>query len=143
VLLYGGAMKVILLSCVSKKLSHKAKARDLYVSPLFKFGLKYAESLHPDKIFILSAEYGLVDLEKEIDPYNRTLNTMHATDILAWADRVLLQLKSSADLKNDEFIFLAGERYRKNLVPHIVNYTIPMKGLGIGRQLKYLKEATK
>ena len=135
-------MKVVLLSCVSKKLPHKAKARDLYVSPLFRLGLKYAESLHPDRIFILSAEYGLIDLEKEIEPYNRTLNRMSSTDVLAWAGRVLLQLKSSADLKNDEFIFLAGERYRKNLIPHITNYSIPLKGLGIGRQLKYLKGAT-
>jgi len=135
-------MKVVLLSCVSKKLPHKAKARDLYVSPLFRLGLKYAESLHPDRIFILSAEYGLIDLEKEIEPYNRTLNRMSSTDVLAWAGRVLLQLKSSADLKNDEFIFLAGERYRKHLVPYMAKYSIPMKGLGIGKQLKYLKEAT-
>jgi hypothetical protein len=135
-------MKVVLLSCVSKKLPHKAKARDLYISPLFRLGLKYAESLHPDKIFILSAEYGLVDLDKKIEPYNRTLNTMSAADALAWADRVLLQLKGSIDLENDEFIFLAGERYRRHLIPHIAKYSVPMKGLGIGKQLKYLKGAT-
>ena len=135
-------MKVVLLSCVSKKLPCKAKARDLYISPLFRLGLRYAESLHPDRIFILSAEHGLVDLNKEIEPYNRTLNTMSATNILAWADGVLLQLRNSTDLKNDEFIFLAGERYRKHLVPYMAKYSIPMKGLGIGKQLKYLKEAT-
>ena len=135
-------MKVVLLSCVSMKLPHKAKARDLYVSPLFRLGLKYAESLRPDRIFILSAEYGLVDLEKEIEPYNKTLNTMPATEVLSWAGRVLLQLKNSTDLENDEFVFLAGERYRKHLVPHIARYSVPMKGLGIGKQLKYLKEAT-
>ena len=135
-------MKVVLLSCVSMKLPHKAKARDLYVSPLFRLGLKYAESLHPDKIFILSAEYGLVDLEREIEPYDRTLNTMSANDVLSWAGGVLLQLRGSVDLKNDEFVFLAGERYRKHLAPHMTNCHVPMKGLGIGRQLKYLKEAT-
>jgi len=139
----GVTMKVVLLSCVSKKLSHKAKARDLYISPLFRLGLKYAESLHPDKIFILSAEYGLIDLETEIAPYNRTLNTMSVAESLVWADKVLLQLNNSVDLKNDEFVFLAGERYRKHLVPHMTNYNVPMKGLGIGKQLKYLKEATK
>jgi len=135
-------MKVVLLSCVSKKLPHKAKARDLYISPLFRLGLKYAESLHPDRIFILSAEYGLVSLDKEIEPYNRTLNTMPDAEVLAWAGKVLLQLRNSTDLNNDEFVFLAGEKYRRHLLPHIARYSIPLKGLGIGRQLKYLKGAT-
>ncbi len=135
-------MKIVLISCVSKKLPHKAKAKDLYVSPLFRLGLKYAESLHPDRIFILSAEHGLIGLDTEIEPYNKTLNEMSASDALEWAGRVLLQLKSSTDLNNDEFVFLAGERYRKNLISHITNAVIPMKGLGIGRQLKWLKGAT-
>ena len=64
---------IILISCVSKKLNKKARAKDLYISPLFKFNLRYAKSLKPNKIFILSAKYGLVPLEKEIDPYNQTL----------------------------------------------------------------------
>ena len=51
-------MKIVLISCASKKLNHKAKAGDLYISQLFKSGLRYAKSLNPDKIFILSAKYG-------------------------------------------------------------------------------------
>ena len=135
-------MKVVLISCVSKKLPHKAKARDLYVSTLFKLGLKYAESQHPDKIFILSAEHGLVDLEKEIEPYNKTLNTMSAKEVSIWAEQVLKQLQVVADLKSDKFIFLAGERYRKHLLLYLSNYSIPLKGLGIGRQLQWLKRET-
>ncbi|KYK26012.1 hypothetical protein AYK26_01030 [Euryarchaeota archaeon SM23-78] len=132
--------RIILVSCVSKKLSHKAKARDLYISPLFKYNLKYAESLNPDKIFILSAKHGLSDLEKDVEPYNKTLNTMSSVDIKEWANNVVNQLSQEADLKKDEIIFLAGEKYRKYLIPHITNYKIPLKGLGIGKQLKYLKE---
>jgi len=47
--------KIVLISCVSKKLHHKSKAQDLYVSSLFLKNLQYAKSLNPDKIFILSA----------------------------------------------------------------------------------------
>ena len=36
--------KIVLISCVSKKLDHSAKARDMYISPLFKLSLKYAIS---------------------------------------------------------------------------------------------------
>jgi hypothetical protein len=62
VLAAGRLMKrVVLISCVSKKLPHAALAKDLYVSALFQFCLGYARTLEPDNIFILSAKYGLVD----------------------------------------------------------------------------------
>ena len=131
--------KIILMSCVSKKLNYKAKAQDLYTSPLFKFNLKYARSLSPDKIFILSAKYGLLDLEQEIEPYNETLNQKSDNEIKLWANKVIEQLSKLANLNEDEFIFLAGERYRKYLIPKIKNYKVPMQGLGIGKQLKFLK----
>ena len=59
--------KVVLISCVSKKLLHKSMAQDLYVSPLFQKNLQYAKSLNSDKIFILSAKYGLLKLNEEIE----------------------------------------------------------------------------
>jgi len=135
--------KIVLISCVSKKLNKKSKAKELYQSTLFHYNLNYAKSLNPDKIFILSAKYGLLDLEQEIEPYDKTLNNMSSKETKEWADKVLVQLKKSADLNKEEFIFLAGNNYRKFLTPYIRNYKIPMKGLGIGKQLKFLKEHVK
>src|SRR3989338_1480293 len=109
--------RIVLISCVSTKLEKPAKARDLYISPLFKLNLAYAESLKPGAIYILSAKYGLVPLSKTLVPYNETLNTKRLPAIRTWADRVLRQLKAKTDLKSDEFIFLAGERYRRFLLP--------------------------
>jgi cytoplasmic iron level regulating protein YaaA (DUF328/UPF0246 family) len=117
--------KIVLISCVSKKLSCKAKAEDLYTSPLFKYSLEYAKSLRPDSIFILSAEYGLLPLDKEIEPYNKSLNKMPEKEIKKWADNVTRQLEEQVDLQNDEIIFLAGKKYRNYLIPHIKNYKIP------------------
>ena len=108
--------KIILISCVSKKLPYKAKAKNLYVSPLFKYNLRHAHSLNSDKIFILSAKYGLVDLEEEIEPYNKTLNKMGKQEIKEWSEKVINQLKEQTDLQEDEFIFLAGDMYRKFLI---------------------------
>ena len=130
---------IILISCVSKILNKKAKAKDLYVSPLFKFNLRYAQSLKPKNIFILSAKYGLVGLEQMIVPYEKTLNRMKANEIKKWAENIIKQLKKVSNLEKDTFIFLAGEKYREYLIPHIKNYKIPLKGLGIGKQLKWLK----
>lgn len=132
--------KIVLISCVSKKLNTRSKAQDLYISPLFKKNLQYAKSLNPDKIFILSAKYGLLRLNEEIRPYDKTLNKMCSNEIKEWANLVLNQLRKLTDLENDEFIFLAGDRYRKYLIPYLQNYKIPLKGLGIGKQLKFLKE---
>jgi len=135
--------KIVLISCVSKKLNTKERARDIYISPLFKYALKYSQSLNPEKIFILSAKYGLLNLNDEIEPYEKTLNSMKMQEMKEWAERVLNKLKQVSDLEKDEFIFLAGEKYRKFLISNIKNSSVPLKGLGIGKQLKFLKENTK
>lgn len=132
--------KIILISCSSKKLQEKSKSKELYSSDLFKKNLEYAISINPDKIYILSAKYGLLDLEEEIGPYNKTLNKMPEKERKEWADKVLRNLKKEFDLEKDMFVFLAGEKYREFLVPEIENYEIPLKGLGIGKQLKFLKD---
>jgi len=135
--------KIVLISCVSKKLHHKSKAQDLYVSPLFQKNLQYAKFLKPDKIFILSAKYGLLRFDEEIEPYDKTLNKMRSNEIKEWANSVLNQLQKVSDLNKDEFVFLAGNNYRKFLLPYIKNYKIPMHGLSIGKQLQWLTERVK
>lgn len=131
--------KVVLISCVSKKLDKKSKAKELYVSPLFKYNLKYAYYLNPDKVFILSAKYGLLNLEEEVEPYNLTLNNMSSNEIKDWGKNVIVKLGNEIDLEKDKVIFLAGERYRRYLTPYIKDFEVPMKNLGIGKQLKFLK----
>lgn len=132
-------VKTVLISCVSKKLDHSAKARDMYISPLFKLSLKYAQKLNPDKIFILSAKYHLLPLDKEIEPYNVTLNNMSVNEIKSWAEEVVRELGENADLENDNFIILAGENYAKFIRDKLKHVEEPLKGLSIGNRLKFLK----
>ena len=134
--------RIVLISCVSKKLSHLAKVRDLYTSPLFRLNLRYAESLKPDGIYVLSAKHGLLDLEQEVEPYEQTLNAMKSQEIRLWAAKVLRQLSEVSSPEVNEFVFLAGDRYRKYLLPHIKHARIPLQGLRIGEQLSKLKELT-
>ena len=129
---------IILISCVSKKLDRKSTAENIYTSSLFKKNLTYAKSLKPNQIYILSAKHGLLKLTDEIEPYNKTLNKMRTYEIKEWSKEVVRQVKSVADLKNDEFTFLAGEKYRKYLIPELSQVKIPMKGLKIGEQLQWL-----
>ena len=132
--------RIILISCVSMKLDRKAKAKDLYISPLFKMNLAYAELLKPKKIYILSAKYGLVDLEDELEPYEQTLNTMKMGQVKDWAIDVIEQMQGKINFQNDEIVFLAGERYRKFLMPLCRHAKVPLEGLGIGKQLGWLKK---
>ena len=112
----------ILISCVSKKVDFETSAEDLYISPLFKYNLAYAKGLNPEKIFILSAKYGLLELDSQIKPYNQTLNQMDINQRKIWAKNVLEKLENKINLKEDKIIFLAGKRYREFLVPHITNF---------------------
>ena len=130
--------KIVLISCASQKLNERARAEYFYISQLFRLSLCYAKSLKPDNIYILSAEYELVRLDQEIDPYNRTLNDMGIDKRKEWADNVLTKISRVASLGSDEFILLAGMRYREFLAPCIQNKIIPLEGLTIGRQLQKL-----
>ena len=134
--------KVVLISCVSQKRARKCRVRDLYVSTLFKLNLKYAEKLKPDDIYVLSAKHSLLSLNEEITPYNQTLNEMSTAEVKSWSAKVLRQIKHVSDIENTTYIFLAGDRYRKYLLPSLKDYTIPLQGLRIGEQLSKLKKLT-
>lgn len=133
---------IYLISCVSKKLPFRAKAEQLYTSSFFKYNLKYAKMMNADEIYVLSAKYGLVPMDKEINPYELTLNTMKQHEIEKWSNGVLSQLKKVTDINNTHFVFLAGSNYREFLIPAMNSYEVPFEGLGIGEQLGALKKAT-
>lgn len=130
--------KIVLISCSSEKRCCRSKAQDLYKGALFRKSLQYARSLGPDEIYILSAKHGLFRLDDEIEPYDKTLNKMSSDEIRQWADSVLKKLKELTDVESDEFVILAGDKYRKELLPHLHHSSIPMKSLGIGKQLQWL-----
>jgi cytoplasmic iron level regulating protein YaaA (DUF328/UPF0246 family) len=132
--------KVVLISCVSQKLDRKSKAKDLYISSLFKKNMAYAKTLKPDAIYILSAKYGLLNVDDEIEPYDVTLNTMKVAERKLWAENVLSQLEKVESTEDTKFIFLAGNNYRKYLMLQLHHTEVPMEGLPIGKQLQFLTE---
>jgi hypothetical protein len=135
--------RYVLIACCSKKADKKSYAADLYISDLFAKSMAYAKNMKPDKIFILSAKYGLLELDDEIFPYDETLKEKSENEKRVWAKDVLIKLSEITDPEKDEFIFLAGNDYRKHLLPKIKNHKIPLLGLPIGKQLQWLKENTK
>lgn len=140
-------MNIALVSCVSKKLEitkgELIQAKDLYISSLFKMAYAYAENLNVDKIYILSAKYGLLEVENKIGWYNETLLDKSAKECKEWANNVLDELKAKGhDLSKDTFHLLAGKKYYHYLLGEgkIEKYDLPYKNLkGIGSILSFLK----
>lgn len=130
-----------LLSCVSRKRGRPAPAKDLYTSDWFRKARAYVER-NNGRWKILSAEYGLVDPEAVIAPYERTLNNMRIADRRLWAAQVMSELQPLL-AGVDRVVILAGERYREFLVEEIRSLVpeveIPLRGLRIGKQLAWFK----
>jgi hypothetical protein len=136
-------MKIVLISCVKGKRKVRSKAKDLYKGPLFKNSLCVAYKLQPDKIYILSAKHHLLDLEKEIDPYNLTLKDFSNNEKETWGKEVIKQLEEVADLKNDEFIILAGRDYINPIADKILNLYNFLGDRNYGKRTSYLKSICK
>ena len=119
-------------------------AKDLYISDWFVKARAYVEQVG-DEWFILSAEYGLVSPETVIALYERTLNTMRIAERRAWGSKVLRQLQPELT-GVDRVVILAGARYREFLVDAIrgkdLTVEIPLEGMRIGEQLRWLKRNT-
>ena len=138
-------MKIAFISCVSSKQKTICKAKDMYISTLFKNAWKYANDvIKADKIYILSAEHHLLDPNKEIKPYNNTLNNKPVLERKKWAEIVRKQIiNENIDLNNDQIYVLAGKKYHeyvfdKSNTSNNIHY--PYFGCkGIGYILNFLK----
>ncbi len=129
-------MTVCLIACCGPKLDRPAAVRELYTSPLFRKSVAFAER-NGWRWAVLSAKHGLVQPDDVLEPYDVTLSRMNSWERFEWADRTHRQMSTTFPLCA-EFVVLAGKLYRAAVVglPH----TIPMAGLGIGRQLQWLTE---
>ena len=131
---------LVLVSCVSQKLSGPAPARLLYRSEWFTKVRTLVETQKADWL-ILSALYGIVAPDTCIAPYEKTLNTAGVAERRAWAENVRRYLAPHLIGRRRVVIF-AGHRYREFLVPALMSdgYEVdaPMANLRIGEQLAWL-----
>ena len=115
-----------------------------FPSDLFSKAYAYAEQKY-DFVAILSAKYGLLFPNDEIEPYDLTLNNMGVLERREWAKKTFTQMKNKLQLKDfDKIFFHAGKKYREHLIPKLENLgvkcEIPLKGLRFGEQLAWYKE---
>jgi hypothetical protein len=130
-----------LVACGKNKSDIMCKGKDLYLGDLFKKSRKYVEREH-DEWRRLSALHHIIHPENEVEPYDYTLNSASKEVKKVWSEEVFKQI--SSEFNTDIVIYLyAGSNYREFLQP-LLEYCgfkvlVPMKGLGIGQQLGWLK----
>lgn len=128
---------IVFLSCVKTKRDEPCAAADMYTSDLFKKSLAYAKSLRPERIYILSAKYGLLELDDLIEPYNQTLIGAPEAYIKKWALKVFRQMREKGIDFGEQAVFLCGYNYRKYLINKFSDASAPLKHLAIGQQLAF------
>lgn len=156
--------RIIIVGCVAQKCDRPMPARDLYCSPLWKKRRAYAEA-SGHTWGIMSARWGIVEPERELDPYDYTIadvTRQPASDHPHWFELKLLVGLARLDrdallvmgprfktFRPDGFVveLHAGAPYVKKLREalswkghHQVEVETPLEGLQIGEQLRWYAE---
>lgn len=132
---------VVLVSCVKQKRTSPAPAQDLYTSALFKGMRTYAQQVG-SAWYILSARHGVLEPDAVVAPYEQTLPEMSAYQRESWGQRVRQQLEQLLP-RSVPVVILAGTNYRRHVEEALRarghHVEVPMEGLRLGEQLKWLK----
>ncbi|GBE22393.1 endonuclease III [bacterium BMS3Bbin01] len=138
--------RLVLVGCVAQKQARPAPAKDLYTSTLWNKRRRYAESTG-QRWGILSAEYGLVDADTIIEPYDRYMGSQPKDYRVQWsratADQVIRRCR---ELGFRTVEVHAGAAYLENgLIEQLNRADIrvfwPLKGMRIGEQLSWYGRA--
>lgn len=141
----GRPVRVALVGCAKNKRSLSAPARDLYLGPLFRAAIAYAE-LAAEEAYVASAFHGLVALDQVIGPYDRSIDDLKKKERLPWGDRVIGSLAARFPGLRPELLILAGAGYHVPL--HVAAISrgwttvSPLAGLPVGKRLRWLRDET-
>lgn len=103
----GVAPELIVIPCGARKLDHRARAADMYIGAYHRACRRAAEALRPDRLVILSARYGLLDLKDEIEPYH----TPHGAADAVTARLLRDQAAERGMVALDPVVVLGGARH--------------------------------
>ncbi|WP_433332502.1 DUF6884 domain-containing protein [Spirillospora sp. CA-294931] len=98
---------VVVVGCGGAKLDRPAPAGQMYVGTFHRLCRQAAERLRPDRLFILSAKYGLVRPDHYIRPYDIRIGDPDQVQ----PERLERQAKKEGCWYADLVIVLAGHAY--------------------------------
>jgi len=136
------ACDLVLIGCVKSKLPGRHKAKELFTSPLFLGRRRRAEAVGVPW-FVLSAKYGLLSPESEVDCYDVSLNTAGRAERRQWSANVLEQLKKAVGSLSGKVVEVhAGAAYRsyglvEGLETQGATVIVPLEHARRGEQLAW------
>ncbi|MFF4902535.1 DUF6884 domain-containing protein [Streptomyces sp. NPDC001068] len=128
---------LVIIPCGSSKLDHAAPAGELYVGSYHRSCRAAADALTADggTVLILSALYGLVPLEQEIEPYDLRMGQLGSVAV----EKLREQAQELGVDGAQEVVILAGETYTDAALLVWPEASTPLAGLGgMGYHLQYL-----
>ena len=142
--------RIVLIGCGKEKAAEPCAAAELYTGPLFRDRLAYARAAGAPT-WIVSALYGLVDLQQLVRPYDRNITDMSPVDRAAWCLAVtaglLDQLEDNAELREVGVELHMGAEYAEQLRDVLIaaglSVSWPVRGLGIGDQRAWYARHTR
>ena len=128
-------------------------AHQLYQGQLFQAQLAYARNclqIPDERIFVLSAKYGLVAIREAIEPYEYTLSEKPAKERVWWGGSVVKNLKDYYQLRpyDCHVVMMAGKVYQQPMVFYLNHfgyqwYVSHPDGLGYAQQVAWYREEMK
>ncbi len=107
----------------------------MYTGPYHKMCAAYARTLvNPSAVYILSAKYGLLTLDQEIEPYDLRMGDRGCVTV----PTVLLQA-ATLNLLDKPVIGLGGKEYVRVMRAVWPGVELPVPSLLLGKQLAWMK----
>ena len=134
--------RVGLVGCVKSKRSVPTPAADLYNSALFRGRRAFVER-SCQTWYVLSAEHGLVEPDRVLAPYDKTLSGASRDEKRQWSDWVLIQIDDLGfGVASTTFEIHAGAEYRdfglvNGLERRGATVEVPTAHLSQGQQLAF------
>lgn len=130
---------IIIITCGQEKALTKSRAEKMYVSGYFKQCLAWAKAkTSPEKIFIISAKYGLLRLDEVIAPYDLRMGQPGSISPSA-----ISRQAEDLGIVDAEIISTAGADYQKVLNRVFKKISYPFEGMTIGYRGQAMKKDRK
>ncbi|WP_409351374.1 DUF6884 domain-containing protein, partial [Streptomyces scabiei] len=130
--------RVIVIPCGASKLTHAAAASDLYIGSFHRACARAVDALATPgtTVLVLSALYGLVTLDRVLDPYDLRMGQPGSVT----GDQLRAQARELGVDRTAEVIVLAGAAYTAAARQVWPTAAAPLEGAGgMGYQLQRLK----
>lgn len=131
---------IVVIPCGGKKRLVSCVAGRMYIGPYHRACLTYALTLvPPERVYILSAKYGLLALDERIAPYNLKMGQRGCVTARTVADQA-----AARGLRAEERVIALGGRAYTDVARAVWSHAeTPLDGVGgMGYQMQWLKQHT-